>query len=152
MDVRLHTVADLDEALGLVTFLDRCLAEMAEPVLDGRETAGLTAPYLERVFAEPETILVTAKAGGPEPIGACLIGPWEEPLLRRRTPFVHLLWVHPDHRHRGLASHLLDDALAELSQRGFSRLAGRAGQGDDALVSMGERWGFVRRWEWMVLE
>jgi hypothetical protein len=31
-------------------------------------------------------------------------------------------------------------------------LSARAGHNDDALISMGERWGFVRQWEMMVRE
>jgi hypothetical protein len=39
-----------------------------------------------------------------------------------------------------------------LAERGMRVLAARAGHNDDALISMGERWGFVRAWELMLFE
>ena len=85
-------------------------------------------------------------------LGLCLVGPFEDPLTAERTPMVLALYVEPAVRHRGLARALVDEARAVLAERGFHRLAARAGHNDDALVSMGERWGYVRQWELMLLE
>ena len=50
------------------------------------------------------------------------------------------------------AKALVEGVSGLLRDRGMSTLAARAGHNDDALISMGERWGFVRQWELMVLE
>ncbi len=55
-------------------------------------------------------------------------------------------------RHQGLAAKLVAEVSAVLRERGMMSLAARAGHNDDALISMGERWGFVRTWEMMVRE
>jgi GNAT superfamily N-acetyltransferase len=55
-------------------------------------------------------------------------------------------------RHRGLGSALVKETLRALAARGHATLTGRAGQNDDALISMGERWGFVRIWDLLVRE
>jgi hypothetical protein len=47
---------------------------------------------------------------------------------------------------------LVERCRALLASRGHKRLAARALHNDDALISMGERWGFVRAWEWMLYE
>jgi len=65
---------------------------------------------------------------------------------------VLILFVSPSARHGGLAGALVEAATAELAGRGIPLLAARAGHNDDALISMGERWGFVRQWELMVRE
>jgi GNAT superfamily N-acetyltransferase len=65
---------------------------------------------------------------------------------------VLVLYVEPDARHRGVARALVEEATRLLAARGLRRLAARAGHNDDALISMGERWGFVRQWELMLRE
>ena len=46
----------------------------------------------------------------------------------------------------------MQEARRLLGQRGLRTLAARAGHNDDALISMGERWGFVRAWELLLYE
>ena len=82
----------------------------------------------------------------------CLVGPLEDPLLESRLPLVLVLYVDSAVRHRGLAGLLVEAASRELADRGIPRLAARAGHNDDALISMGERWGFTRLWELMLRE
>jgi GNAT superfamily N-acetyltransferase len=65
---------------------------------------------------------------------------------------VLLLFVSPDVRHRGLARAMVDAVTRVLAARGHEKLAARAAHNDDALISMGERWGFVRQWEMMLRE
>ena len=40
-------------------------------------------------------------------------------------------------------------AFAALLERGVERLGARVEHNDDARISMGERWGWTRAWEWM---
>jgi hypothetical protein len=47
---------------------------------------------------------------------------------------------------------LIQRALQILSDRGCPELAARVGHNDDALISMGERWGFTRLWEFILRE
>ena len=84
--------------------------------------------------------------------GRCLTGPFADPLLGTTQPMVLVLHVDPSLRHRGVARELIAHADGLLYARGHATLAARAGHNDDALISMGERWGFVRSWELMVRE
>jgi ribosomal protein S18 acetylase RimI-like enzyme len=82
----------------------------------------------------------------------CLVGPLVDPLRGESLPTVLVLHVDPALRHRGVAHELIEEATRVLAARGLQRLAARVGHNDDALISMGERWGFVRSWGLMVRE
>ena len=84
--------------------------------------------------------------------GLCLTVPFEDPLTGEILPMIVILRVDPNLRHRGIARALVDDARSILAERGHGILAARAGHNDDALISMGERWGFLRHWELMLHE
>ena len=73
-------------------------------------------------------------------------------LSAERLPMVLVLHVDPQLRHRGIASAMIEQSRHLLASRGCARLAARAAHNDDALISMSERWGFVRAWEWMLYE
>jgi hypothetical protein len=51
-----------------------------------------------------------------------------------------------------VARALVHETARLLAARGAGTLAARAGHNDDALISMGERWGFVRSWELLARE
>ncbi len=151
MEIQLRPVFDREEALGLCTQLDvfaaQHLAEFgSEPAADG-----LCRAFVERHFESPEFLLHLAESSGGM-AGACLIGPMEDPLSAERYAFISILHVERDFRHQGLARALVFDAKRILAERGLSRLAARAGHNDDALISMGERWGFLRHWELLLHE
>lgn len=153
MDVLLREIDSLDDARALAPRLD----ELAEAALgeyrDDPLPAGVALRLLERAFGEPECVLLVAEtAVGRGDLGLCLVGPLEDPLSGERLPMILLLYVEPEVRHRGLARALVDEARSVLAERGFSRLAARAAHNDDALISMGERWGFTRQWELLVFE
>ena len=99
----------------------------------------------------PESVFVVAESMEPKEdgatVGLCLTGPLVDPLTADRFPMVIVCWVAPAYRHRGLARHLLEDVARQLEGRGYPALATRTDHNDDALISMGERWGFTRRWE-----
>lgn len=141
-------IDSLERALERAASLDRAstasLAEIAnEPVEEGTSAA-----YLERAFDEDETVLLVAEEGGEE-VGICLTGAWTEPLSGARMACVLALYVSPSVRHSGIARELIDATREALAERGVERLGARVEHNDDARISMGERWGWTRGWEWM---
>ena len=153
MDVRIHETTTRAEADPLVEPIESYLAQVTSDFRDGRLPAGSGAALLDRVFDAPEGLVLVATA--PESgtrLGMCVIAPFREPLLDESLPIVAVLSAHPDQRHRGLAKQLIEVASRTLAARGFERLGALVGHNDDALISMGERWGFVRVWEFMLRE
>ena len=155
MDIKLSTAETLDEALVLADAIDRYAVEVSAEFRDEAPAPGVGKRLLERHFDRPETVVALARLGDPdrlEPVGMCITIPFEDPLFGDVMPYAPVLFVDPDFRHRGLAGHLVRSVQSTLAERGIHTLAVRAGHNDDALISMGERWGFVRQWEWMVHE
>lgn len=153
MNVELRQIQDLEEGCGLGAVLDGYAEEGFSEFRDDPLPVGLTERFLRRNWEERETILVVAESGsGKTDLGICLIGPFEDPFTLERHPMVFLLHVVGDARHRGVARSLVEGAAGLLEQRGLYTLAARAGHNDDALISMGERWGFIRHWEMMLRE
>ena len=148
MDAQLRTVASREDARALEARLDAAAAE-AQAIHDGAPPpAGWAAAWLDRHLEEAETCLLVAEsAAGAADLGVLLVGGWPDPLGVERLPMVLLLSVDHRHRHRGVATALVDRAQERLAERGLARLAARAPHNDDARISMGERWGFVREWE-----
>ena len=103
---------------------------------------------MERTFDEAETGLWVASEGG-ETLGICMTGALVEPLSGERMAVALALFVEPEHRHQGVARGLIRVARAALTERGVKRLGARVEHNDDARISMGERWGWTRAWEWM---
>jgi len=153
MEVTLRFVEELAEALALAPELERHAAEITAEFRDGEAPRAIVRRLFERSFDAPETRLLAATVDGSErPVGVCVSAPLEDPLLGERVPIIVLLHVHPEFRHRGLARQMVAALERELRSRGIERLAARAAHNDDALISMGERWGFVRSWELMLKE
>ena len=151
--VGLRSVVDLEEARALAPAIDAYAAQAMAEFRDEPLAEGVTRRFLERHFEARETLLLVAEsAQGRADLGVCLTGPFEDPLTAERVPMVLILYTSPDVRHQGLARALVELAARGLAARGIGRLAGRAGHNDDALISMGERWGFVRHWELMLRE
>ena len=150
---RIRRIEDLQSALDLAPALEAYAAQATAEFRDVPLPEGTCRRFFARSFSEPETVLVVAETvEGRSDLGVCLTGPFEDPLTAGRLPMVLILFVSPHARHRGLAGALVDEVTATLSERGMPSLAARAGHNDDALISMGERWGFVRQWEMMVRE
>jgi GNAT superfamily N-acetyltransferase len=143
----------LSEALALAPELDRGLAERAREFQDEPLAPGLARAFLGTHFDAPETALVVAETAlGKADLGLCLTAPFADLVLGLRLPLIRVLSVSPAHRHRGVARALVDATTEVLARRGIARLAAQVGHNDDALISMGERWGFVRHWELMLRE
>lgn len=153
MQLELRPILDLQEALALAPRLDASAAEFHGQVSDDAFPEGASARFLETQMGAPETVLVAAfRPGQPAPVGLVLSGPFSDPLGAARIPLVLVLHVDPDVRHCGVARALVEELRALLGTRGLHTLAARASHNDDALISMGERWGFTRSWELMQLE
>jgi GNAT superfamily N-acetyltransferase len=142
-------------ALACAPLVERYAAEAVEIMeqLGGASVpAGLGRRFLERVVGDPAGLVLAARNGaGGADLGLLIAAPFEDPLLLKREPMIVLLHVDASVRHRGLARVLVERAVLILRQRGFARVAARAAHNDDALISMGERFGFVRQWELMLL-
>jgi GNAT superfamily N-acetyltransferase len=156
MKLALRTVSRLEEALTLAPLLDGSAAEFHAQCSDDPYPQGAAERFLRERFPSPATVVVVAEEEGAAPggraWGVCVTGPFTDPLLGTTQPMVLVLHVDPALRHRGVARELVDQADSLLRSRGYPTLAARAGHNDDALISMGERWGFVRSWELMVRE
>jgi GNAT superfamily N-acetyltransferase len=151
MDVPIRCVEDLDEALGLASAVEAYAAQATAEFRDGPLPEGTCRRFLQRRFSDPETLVLVAETRpGRADLGVCVTGPFEDPLIGSRLPMILILFVSPSARHQGLAAALVARASERLAARGLRALAARAGHNDDALISMGERWGFVRTWEMMV--
>ena len=149
----LRHVTDPAQALALAERLDTAAAEFNTQFSDDVFPKGASERFIRRHFDAPQTALVVAEAEPRgEPLGICLVGPLTDPLLGTTLPLVLVLYVDPTLRHRGIAGELIQDVERILASRGITKLAARAGHNDDALISMGERWGFVRSVELMVKE
>jgi len=153
MDPRIRNIEDPEEALALSTALEAYVAQATADVRDEPLPEGTCRRFFERCFDDRETVLLVAETqAGRADLGVCITGPFEDPLVGTRVPMILVLFVSPSARHRGLAKALVDRVTEILERRGLPTLAARAGHNDDALISMGERWGFVRQWEIMLRE
>lgn len=153
MEVVLKIVSALDEALGLAPEIDVYAADTLAEFRDQPPPAGTGERLLRRVLDSDEGLIATAHLDGSgERIGWCVVGPFVDPLVGDALPMVVGLWVQPDFRHRGLARMMVARIQQELAGRGRHAVTARAGHNDDALISMGERWGFIRSFEIMICE
>ena len=151
MEAEFHEIEDRDDALTAAEALEPAAAELSAEFRDTPLPDHTVRRLIERSFGRPETVLMEARGGG-QLLGTCLTAPFEDPLTGELLPMIVLLHVDPDVRHRGVARGLVEHTLRTLETRGLTELAARAAHNDDALISMGERWGFVRHWEMMLLE
>lgn len=148
----LRTVTDPAEALALAPELDRYAAEFQTQFSDEPYPLGSAARFVEQQLDRPESLLLQARDEAGATLGLCLIGPLLDPLMGTALPTVLVLYVSPTWRHRGMARSLIKAASETLADRGVTGLSARVGHNDDALISMGERWGFVRHWELLLRE
>jgi GNAT superfamily N-acetyltransferase len=153
MQVDLRTVFGADEARAHLELLSRAGLEALKDLGIARAPEDFIERFLGEHFDAPETLLLIAEStAGAADVGLLLVGPHTDPLSAVRTPMVLILSVDSKLRHRGLATTLVREARRILKRRGFAQLAARCPHGDDALISMGERWGFVRSWEFLSKE
>jgi len=148
-----HLGGDVPAALAFEGLLDQALAESAAALGEERSATLSARRMLQRVAGRPETLVVAAQGElKSAPVALCATVPLEDPLGGHALPLIALLWVEPSLRQRGVARALVHETARLLAARGAGVLAARAGHNDDALISMGERWGFVRSWELLTRE
>jgi GNAT superfamily N-acetyltransferase len=153
MNLRLAACASRAEARGIASWLERAAADSAGSLQAGPLTAGAVERLLDEHFAARECLLLEAREfDGGAPRGACLTVPFRDPLTQAVLPMIVVLYVEPSLRRLGVARAMVQEAGRLHAHRGSPSIAARAGHNDDALISMGERWGFVRAWELLVRE
>lgn len=119
----------------------------------GPESAPSARRFLLRSLGQNETVFLLCREEKTEKFaGLLFIARREDPFLAASSPFVYLLFTHPDFRRLGLAASLLAEGEKILKDRGLARLAAPATHNDDAIISMGERRGYLREREFMVKE
>ena len=148
MKLNLRKVESLEEALALAPRLDHAAAQFLEQFSDEPYPAGACERFLRRSFGAPQSALFVAEDAG-RAWGLCLSGPFTDPLLGTSQPMILVLFVDPSLRHRGIATELVRETEAHFDALGAGTLLARVPHNDDALISMGERSGFVRSWELM---
>lgn len=155
MNLKLRAL-DADAAATHLELVQRALEESAATYLADAEeelSPGVAGRLVGSVGKRDEALVLVAEAGEePRPMALCLTAPLDDPLIDAPTACIVALWVDPRLRHRGVARAMVQEARRTLAERGVVRIAARTGHTDDALISMGERWGFVRAWEFLVHE
>ena len=148
MNLTLRTISEREEAETLLPELQVGIRETGSAYHELAADPGAARAFLDERFERPETILVVGEAEDRR-LALAATGPFQDPLGGPATPLLVVLWVDPSIRHRGVARALVAEVQERLRERGFPVLLARAGHNDDALISMGERWGWVRTWEMM---
>ena len=152
MNLDLVPIEDRARALALADDLQRYAEEGMSEFRDDPLPEETGRRLVERCFGQPEFLLLQAEDADGRAWATLCTAPFEDPLTAERVPMIVVLHVDSGVRHRGVARALVQEAGRILAARGAHALAARAGHNDDALISMGERWGFVRVWEVMVHE
>lgn len=152
MKLRIRRIAALEEALRLAPRLDEHSAEFMAQFSDDPFPSGACERLLRSRFEARETCLVVAEDDQARAWGVALASPFTDPLLGTTMPMIVVLHVDPALRHRGVGTELVSEIERAMAERGIETLCSRVGHNDDALISMGERWGYVRSWELVVKE
>ncbi|HKE01532.1 MAG TPA: hypothetical protein VKE69_11025, partial [Planctomycetota bacterium] len=134
------------------------------PVLAGRLAAALAEIYdelpadagraarVEREIrargADPAFLLLAAEPAESPPgapaVGLLLAVPHEDALLGTSSSLLRVLYTEAPFRQRGIATRLLASAGEILTKRGVASMTAEPLYGDDAIVGIFERRGWVR--------
>lgn len=151
MNLRLRTIATRAEAEGTLALLEQAVREV-DGGADAAQAGALARRYLERLGPREALLVVAEPREVARPLALAASAPCEDPLTGAVSAVIVLLYTDPSIRQRGVARALTQELRRALAARGVSELWARAAHNDDALISMGERWGFVRAWELMSAE
>lgn len=106
---------------------------------------------LEANAADRASLLLAAEraddggtAGGGALAGLLLVSPLRDPFTEAADASLRVLYTLPAHRQRGVAASLLERAAELLKARGLSGIRVDAMYGDDAIVGLFERRGYMR--------
>jgi len=155
MNLRLRTITTREEAQGTLALLEQAVREVNGAAGGGegkRTPTELARRYLERLGPRESVLVVAEPREVSRPLALAASAPLEDPLTGEMRALVVLLYTDPSIRQRGVARALIGELRRALAARGVQELWARAAHNDDALISMGERWGFVRSWELMSAE
>jgi len=155
VNLRLRTITTRDEAQGTLALLEQAVREVsgAAGMEGAKRTPGeLARRYLERLGPREAVLVVAEPREVARPLALAASAPFEDPLTGDVQALLILLYTDPSIRQRGVARSLTGELRRALAARGVTELWARAAHNDDALISMGERWGFVRSWELMSAE
>jgi ribosomal protein S18 acetylase RimI-like enzyme len=155
LNLHLRTITTREEAQGTLALLEQAVREVgasAELAGGKRTPSELARRYLERLGPREAVLVVAEPRGVARPLALAASAPFEDPLTGEVQALLVLLYTDPSIRQRGVARSLTGELRRALAARGVRELWARAAHNDDALISMGERWGFVRTWELMSVE
>jgi GNAT superfamily N-acetyltransferase len=156
MNLRLRTITTREEAQGTLALLEQAVREVGgapgSAVEVKRTPSELARRYLERLGPREALLVVAEPREVARPLALAASAPFEDPLTGDVRALLVLLYTDPSIRQRGVARALTAELRRALAARGVAELWARAAHNDDALISMGERWGFVRSWELMSAE
>lgn len=144
----INQIDSIAEAAELGEHLDKAATANLAGIEHEPIEPGAALRFFEAESARDETGLWVARDGD-SVLGLCLTGAWVAPLSGERMATILALYVEPNHRHQGVAKALVQAAQAGLRARGISHIGARVEHNDDARISMGERWGWTRGWEWL---
>jgi GNAT superfamily N-acetyltransferase len=150
VNLRLRTISARSEAEGVQALLEQAVREVLETT-DLRPDA-LARRFLERLGPREALLVVAEPREVARPLALAASTPFEDPLTGEVRALLVLLYTDPSIRQRGVARALVGELRRALAGRGVKELWARTAHNDDALISMGERWGFVRTWELMSVE
>ncbi|MGD1903743.1 MAG: GNAT family N-acetyltransferase [Geitlerinemataceae cyanobacterium] len=118
--------------------------------------SGLGARSGDRAAAERRSGLPYLSSGEPtgqlqnfQPIACLWLGSATTPSDAEPQAYVLLLYVAPEHRRRGLATHLLHLAEAEAERRGDRQLGLQVQAGNTAAIALYEKLGYFTLSRWM---
>lgn len=154
MNLRLRSITTREEAQGTLALLEQAVRAV-RAADEGGAGGAASAPaelarrYLERLGPREALLVVAEPREVERPLALAASAPFEDPLTGEVRALMVLLYTDPSIRQRGVARALTQELRRLLAARGVAELWARAGHNDDALISMGERWGFVRAWELM---
>jgi GNAT superfamily N-acetyltransferase len=147
--VKVRIVKVAAESFGLYAeAIARALSEIYSESPLAPDRRGRIDAALFAHSGDPALLLLAAEASGSPagspPVSLLLAVPREDALLGERDAWLRVLFTEPAFRQRGIAASLLRQAEEILAARGVRALVVDALYGDDAIVGLFERRGYMR--------
>lgn len=147
MPLKAPEIVEVEGPQGLVGALPLLLRAVGEGAT--RERGAAAERFAREALGGRDALLLLARGPAGVDLGILFAAASRNPFLGTSVPFVYALFVRPENRRAGVAAALLARAERIYRARGFGALAAEVPYQDDALISMGERRGYVREREWM---
>ncbi|MDE0905129.1 MAG: hypothetical protein OSB42_10915 [Planctomycetota bacterium] len=152
MNLSLKEISDPADCEALAPLAQRLVERSCEELRNDPAPEDCGLKLLQRVLQSPTGVILQTIGADGETVGLIVTGPLIDPLVGDETPMVLLLWTADAFRRRGMSKGMIQSAAEILAGRGLHSLAARAEHNDDALISMGERSGFIRLYEVLLRE